>query len=743
MRGLRRALVKVLVLVPLAVFAVLLAVGPGDIVSYTPTTRVGVHSVLAFWISIPTALGILAYQRRPIRASVVMLSALIFAVVLHIGSAAKNILRIGVPTVERFLVDTTLDLLEFALYAVLITGSLICFLVAKKGRMSVTPGIVSFIIVMPLVIYGVAALVVPILAQELLLAVSYVVGAIAVVGFLTVSLLVFRFPPDEAPFDPGYFVSAILLLCVAAVATMSNLVDPSLNWEFAETLQMAAFLLVCVSLAVPFLKRFGYRRRSAYGLTTGLILMAYLPFLLTITLESMGLNVTFEEGNVFAYSIIHIGAAFLSTMMAILLYIYPKKETSWNHDPMILIFLLWTVIASLLSFYFSIPSVTLRGEPITPIVIGSIITLALLLFTIRWTITPRTGRPMTTLRNHALHISFFVILIVFGEFLNQVVLNANPLMEDSPYGSLLLLGSSLIVMSALTYLIFLLAENSGGKSPVEMYVIFFLGMWILPNILKSYYDTWTTGWWVSEILLFVGLLAGPPLLIWLYVRSMHEVEDSRKRANMYADLLMHDVSNYNQMMMMSMELLGSQDISHSQRTRLADDGRQVISFSEQLISNVRLLSEADQLEFGELEPTNLVTTIVSALDIFTRRIGSGELVMEFQPEEPDASVMANELLVHIFLNILYSALECRKRGETVKIRIHETMHSDENYWQIDITAPGRSADQEDGYSSGTLGLLAARLMTESLKGYFSMGTFERTDICEGRLFSIRLHSTNA
>jgi hypothetical protein len=274
-----------------------------------------------------------------------------------------------------------------------------------------------------------------------------------------------------------------------------------------------------------------------------------------------------------------------------------------------------------------------------------------------------------------------------------------------------------------------------------MYIAFFLAMWILPNVLKSYYVTWSIGWWVSEVLLFVGLLAGPPILIWLYVQSMHEVEDSHKRANMYADLLMHDVSNYNQMMMMSLELLGSTDISENQRTRLADDGRQVISFSEQLISNVRLLSEADIIEVGKLQPTSLVATIVSALNIFTRRIGSGELVIEFKPKDSQAFVMANDLLVHIFINILYSALECRKRGESVKIGIHETESDGDAFWQIDITSPGRSADQEDGFSSGNLGLLAARMMTESLKGKFTMETFARTDICEGRLFSILLHKT--
>jgi hypothetical protein len=129
---------------------------------------------------------------------------------------------------------------------------------------------------------------------------------------------------------------------------------------------------------------------------------------------------------------------------------------------------------------------------------------------------------------------------------------------------------------------------------------------------------------------------------------------------------------------------------------------------------------------------------VSALDTFTIRVGSGELKVEFQPEHSQVYVIANEMVFHIFLNILYSALECRKRGETVTIGIHGTKLSGDSYWQIDINAPGKSTEQEEGYSSGTLGLLAAQLMTESLNGHFEIETYTRADSCEGRLFSIKL-----
>ncbi len=735
---------KILILVPLAVFAAFFAIGPGGIVSYTPATRVGVHSVIAFWISIPTALAILSYQRNPVRANVVLLSALIFSLVVHIGSAAKNMLRLTELSVDRVLVDTVTDLLEFALFGVLVGGAMIFSLrqLSLEEQEQSNLSAYSIILILPLAIYGGLWLSFQFLPQELLVMAGWVIGVVAIVGNLIPLALIPRFKQEGRPYDAGYFVSALLLLCVATVVTMLNLGIPSLNWEYAETLQMAAFLLLCLALGVPFFKKSGFRRRSAYGFIIGLVLMVYLPFLFTIAIESLPLSLFSEQPNLLAYSIIHIGAASLSGMMAILLYIYPKDKRSWNHYPLVLSFGLWAAVSFILVFIFSLPSFVLSGEPIIPFVVGSLITLALLVVTILWTTNPLTERPNPSNRRLAIILSFFIALVVFGEVVNQFAIDLFPDVADSPYGAIILLGTNLVIMLAFTYLIFLFAEDSRGKSPVEMYIVFFLGMWILPNILKSYYSVWSQGWWVSEILLFAGLLAGPPLLIWLFIRAMQDEQDSHNRASLYADLLMHDVSNYNQMVMTTLELLGSEDISEEQRQRLADDGHQAITFSEQLISNVRLLSESDRLEFSKMGPTNLVTTIVSALNLFTQRVGSNELVVEFHPEKAQAFVMANELLEHIFLNILYSALECRLRGETVTIDLQSIERVGEEFCQVDIKAPGKEIDVKNEFSSGTLGLTAAELMTESLNGYFDVERFERADKCEGRLFTIRLRSVN-
>lgn len=733
---------KVLVLVPLAVFAILFAIGPGGIVSYTPETRVGVHSLLAFWISIPLALVLLAFQKERLRSKILLISAFVYTLVIHIGSAAKNMLVLSEPYIERVLSDTVGDLLEFSLIGVSFMGAIICIRRESTNEAQAVSNrllLVGFLFI-PLILHAIVWMSIPYLSLSLVISISYIIGIVAVATYLLSSILVLGIKRSSIPIDQGYLASATLLLGAASVASIQNLSNPSINWELAETLQMAAYLLICISLGVSFLKMSGFRRRFAYTITIGLLLMAYLPFLLTIIFESLALIIILQPLNFLAYSIIHIGAASLSATMAVLLYIYPKKESVWVHVPLVLIFSLWAVVSFLLVFVFAFPSVTLRGEPITPVVVGSALTLVLLILAIRWTMYPRTGKETPSLLDYAAYTSVFTILVVAAETMNQITLSVYPELEESLYGASLILGTNLVIMFAFTYLIFLLSDGSRGKPPVEMYVVFFLGMWVLPNILKSYYTTWSTGWWVSEILLFIGLLAGPPLLIWLYVRAMRDVQYSHNRASLYADLLMHDVSNYNQMVMTTLELLGSEEISDDQRQRLADDGCQVITFSEQLIANVRLLSETDNLEQSKLEPTNLVSTIVSSLDLFTQRVGSGELTIEFHPEQAKAFVMANDLLVHIFLNIFYSALECRLRGESVKIDLESVRISGEDYWQIEIKAMGRNIEAEQEYSSGTLGLTAAKLMTKSLNGHFKVDRYERVDECEGRLFTIRLQS---
>jgi hypothetical protein len=127
MQGKSRIIAKILLLVPLSFIASVFFLGPGGIVSYTPATRASVHSLLAFWISVPTAIGIIAYIRKPLRAHVILTSALFFMVVVHTGSAAKNLFIITQSSIEYTGASAVLDLFEYTLIGLLFLAAIVCY----------------------------------------------------------------------------------------------------------------------------------------------------------------------------------------------------------------------------------------------------------------------------------------------------------------------------------------------------------------------------------------------------------------------------------------------------------------------------------------------------------------------------------------------------------------------------------------------------------------------------------------
>ena len=333
--------------------------------------------------------------------------------------------------------------------------------------------------------------------------------------------------------------------------------------------------------------------------------------------------------------------------------------------------------------------------------------------------------------------------IVVGELVNQMALRTNPNLITSPIGSIVILCTNLVIMFAFAHLIFLLAARARGVITIELYVVVFLAMWTLPNILKSYYGLWQSGWWVSEVYLFGGLLAGPPLLAILYVRALHDIEESHNKASMYADILMHDITNFNQMIMTSFELLASEDITYEERNALAESGCDVISLAEQLISNVRLLSETDMLKEIQPFPIDLVSIVANALSIFNKRVRTGDLTVEFEPSVPKAMVFGHDLIINIFLNILYGILEYHIEGITVVIQIDSIEQDGVEYWRAAVKTPFRDQIAKRDFSSGTLSVLTARTITESLHGTFNIREIKSEIGSIERIFTIQLPSVKS
>ena len=429
------------------------------------------------------------------------MSALMFSIVLHIGSAAKNLLDLSQP-IERTLSDTVADFVDLALFGVIMAAAAICYYQQSKSKdlITIRTIFIPIVLLVPLILYSsVWFYILPVLSENSLFILSEMLAVIAVFGLLLSTIFVIRTKLTYLPLNKGYFVTSMLLFVISTISLLGTLSTPSMGWEYPETLQMAGFLIFCIALSVPFLKSSGFTRKGAYTFSIGLVLVAYFPFLITIALESLSLNRILEPLNLLAYSIIHIGAGSLAGMTAILLLKYPKRKISWNHYPLVLLFGLWRSITFILLFAIITPGFAPLGEPITPYTVGSVLTLFLLLLAIYWTTNPPPAdREHPTVLKLSLAMAVMIILVVVGEIINQIALRVNPDLVYNPLGSIIILCTNLVIMFAFAHLIFLLSARAKGTITIELYVVIFLAMWTLPNILKSYYGFWESGWWVSE-----------------------------------------------------------------------------------------------------------------------------------------------------------------------------------------------------------------------------------------------------
>ena len=125
MTKLERHQLKILIIVPLALLSVVLAIGGAQLISLSPATRVCVHSLFAFWLSMPAVIGILLIRDRITLSQTLLNSAFLTGVLIHIGSAIKNLYAAPDVEIVRTNVDLMTDILEVCIIGILILSSII------------------------------------------------------------------------------------------------------------------------------------------------------------------------------------------------------------------------------------------------------------------------------------------------------------------------------------------------------------------------------------------------------------------------------------------------------------------------------------------------------------------------------------------------------------------------------------------------------------------------------------------
>lgn len=169
-------------------------------------------------------------------------------------------------------------------------------------------------------------------------------------------------------------------------------------------------------------------------------------------------------------------------------------------------------------------------------------------------------------------------------------------------------------------------------------------------------------------------------------RTRDKLAEEHARAEMYLDLLGHDINNLNAAVVLYSELLLKEiNFEAKHRTYLEKSLKQTMAIS-QLISNVHKLSRIKGEEL-ETEDTDLFEIVelesVKVKDSYPMR----QIKINHSLSESEVMVKANELLCDVVINLLGNAVKYCRHDEVV-IDISHRLSDDSKYWKIEFKDNG-------------------------------------------------------
>ncbi len=279
--GYRRDIFKVLVLVPLAIISIYLALNGAGIISLSYVTRLGVHSILAYWAAIPAVVMIIQSTKKRTLSQYFFVAAFLFYIIAQIDHALAFLLSSqGVISIGPS--NLIMTLVEICLTGILLfLGFLTHGRVNHIERMTHSWIIIPSIVVFPVFLYSLAfylvriSVVLPYGGTFLTASVS-----LTIILFILQPLLCWR-KCQEYPLDRGYLTGGAMLISIASIIYLTAVLTGSDIWIYAENLVIASLFLYGISFGMPYLSNLSYTRITRYLMVISLALTAYIPLLIS------------------------------------------------------------------------------------------------------------------------------------------------------------------------------------------------------------------------------------------------------------------------------------------------------------------------------------------------------------------------------------------------------------------------------------------------------------------------------
>nr|WP_255668534.1 PAS domain-containing sensor histidine kinase [Methanocella sp. CWC-04] len=184
------------------------------------------------------------------------------------------------------------------------------------------------------------------------------------------------------------------------------------------------------------------------------------------------------------------------------------------------------------------------------------------------------------------------------------------------------------------------------------------------------------------------------------------LKEAKMQAELYLDLMGHDINNLNQIGIGYLELANmSLDIQENDRMMISKP-LEVLKSSSNLISNVRKLQQAKTCKI-RMEPLDIGKILCEVREQYSKIPGKDIDINYINVN--GCYVMANELLNDVFLNILGNAIKHTNDKVVIDVVLSEVINGGQKYYRVSI------ADNGPGIPDGQKELIFNRLYRGSTK----------------------------
>ncbi len=705
-----------------------------------------IHSLLAFLSTLAVAWTFLAYRSHSTLKDTLFISSLSAIAVIQIGSAVEHIMGISDPIHLETGIGPVTDLFQILLIiaVLLIATSIENRQLIRKTRIIVASGSLFTIFASTGIFHFIVGPTIPTQSYQ---NVGITLGTLAVIlGILSILAWIKR-NHEVTWYDSAFLLVSFIFLTLGVIPLVWSLFIQSPIWQLGIIFQGIGVLLFAIAAMLPVQTNMGVQRRSAIAILLSMSSIALIPFFWSTLVESITRGFVFI--NLELYLASKLSAVFLSFVMVILLIRYSNIMQSKTNYPLILIFFTWGIVESHLVVFWRGDAMIVLGESLLPYIIGLATTIIILLYILKgFKSSNEEITEDSAIRWIGYRIPFIIIAIWVIELIDMWVQSIATTFPSAVLAQSILMIMGIMSLFLFTLLMYYIARKKGMWSSIEGISIGLLSLWIIPIILKGTSTNWSIGWWAAEGIQFVALLLGPVVIGWLYLETMGKAQDSHNRAALFSDILVHDITNMQQTILMSITLLESQNLPQHEKLDILEKARASLQHIERIIGNVRRIKSADAIGRAILIPTDLVDSIKVANAQLTLEMKDKQIELNIQDGAVDAYVLANELLVDVFYNLLKNAYTYSTGDRKAEVEIEPVNLHGDYFWKIRVIDYGEGINptkretlfkrfMKDAEGMG-LGLSVVDALIKSYQGEISVEDRVAGDHTQGTVFILLL-----